>query len=198
MKRNNNSNNRTRPAWSLPSAVSIMLERLWPRLIPRTTALEGRSTLGPLETVAAAVTSGGGVLFSERAVGGWGGGALISLIASVACGGVGGGWSLTDVALGQHVGHRRRLRLLVGLMLALVLGLVLRLIQGLVLGFVLRLRLRLGVSVGQRGRGRGGGGRALTGAADPSIRALQVCVDGRRSDRRRLPGGRGLVFGARR
>lgn len=46
-----------------------MLERLWPRLIPRTTALEGRSTLGPLETVAAAVTSGGGVRFSERAVG---------------------------------------------------------------------------------------------------------------------------------
>lgn len=53
--------------WSLPSAVSIMLERLWPRLIPRTTALEGKSTLGPLETVATAVTSGGGVLFSERA-----------------------------------------------------------------------------------------------------------------------------------
>lgn len=45
-----------------------MLERLWPRLIPRTTALEGKSTLGPLETVATAVTSGGGVLFSERAV----------------------------------------------------------------------------------------------------------------------------------
>lgn len=44
-----------------------MLERLWPRLIPRTTALEGKSTLGPLETVATAVTSGGGVLFSERA-----------------------------------------------------------------------------------------------------------------------------------
>lgn len=59
---------RTRPVRLLPSAVSIMLERLWPRLIPRTTALEGRSTLGPLETVAAAVTSGGGVLFSERAV----------------------------------------------------------------------------------------------------------------------------------
>lgn len=59
----------TRPVRSLPSAVSIMLERLWPRLIPRTTALEGKSTLGPLETVAAAVTSGGGVLFSERAKG---------------------------------------------------------------------------------------------------------------------------------
>lgn len=59
---------RARPAWSLPSAVSNMLERLWPRLIPRTTALEGKSTLGPLETVATAVTSGGGVLFSEQAV----------------------------------------------------------------------------------------------------------------------------------
>lgn len=46
-----------------------MLDRLWPRLIPRTTALEGKSTLGPLETVATAVTSGGGVLFSERAAG---------------------------------------------------------------------------------------------------------------------------------
>lgn len=52
-------------AWSLPSAVSIMLERLCPRLIPRTTALEGRSTRDPLDGGATAVTSGGGVLFSE-------------------------------------------------------------------------------------------------------------------------------------
>lgn len=58
---------RARPVRLLPSAVSIMLERLWPRLIPRTTALEGKSTLGPLETVAAAVTSGGAFLFSEWA-----------------------------------------------------------------------------------------------------------------------------------
>lgn len=52
----------------LPSAVSIMLERLCPRLIPRTTALEGRSTRGPLAGGATAVTSGGGALFSEWAV----------------------------------------------------------------------------------------------------------------------------------
>lgn len=51
----------------LPSAVSIMLERLCPRLIPRTTALEGRSTRGPLEGGATAVTSGGGAEFSEGA-----------------------------------------------------------------------------------------------------------------------------------
>lgn len=55
--------------WSLPSAVSIMLERLCPRLIPRTTALEGRSTRGPLDGGATAVTSGGGALFSEGAAG---------------------------------------------------------------------------------------------------------------------------------
>lgn len=41
-----------------------MLERLCPRLIPRTTALEGRSTRGPL-----AVTSGSGALFSQGAEG---------------------------------------------------------------------------------------------------------------------------------
>lgn len=53
----------------IPSAVSIMLERLCPRLIPRTTALEGRSTRGPLDGGATAVTSGGGALFSEGAAG---------------------------------------------------------------------------------------------------------------------------------
>lgn len=47
-----------------------MLERLCPRLIPRTTALEGRSTRGPLAGGATAVTSGGGALFSEGAGGG--------------------------------------------------------------------------------------------------------------------------------
>lgn len=46
-----------------------MLERLCPRLIPRTTALEGRSTRGPLDGGATAVTSGGGALFSEGAAG---------------------------------------------------------------------------------------------------------------------------------
>lgn len=46
-----------------------MLERLWPRLIPRTMALEGRSTRGPLDELATPVTSGGGALFSEGAVG---------------------------------------------------------------------------------------------------------------------------------
>lgn len=107
---------------------------------------------------------------------------------------------LTNVTLRQHVGHYCSWGLLVLLVVTLVLRLVLRLIQGLVLGFVLRLglRLRLGFPVGQRGRGGGGSGRALTGAADPSFRAVQVCVDGRRSNPRRLPGHRGLVFGARR
>lgn len=52
----------------LPSAVSIMLERLCTRLIPRTTALEGRSTRGPLDGGATAVTSGKGALFSGGAV----------------------------------------------------------------------------------------------------------------------------------
>lgn len=46
-----------------------MLERLCPRLIPRTTALEGRSTRGCLDGGATAVTSGGGALFSEGAAG---------------------------------------------------------------------------------------------------------------------------------
>lgn len=46
-----------------------MLERLCPRLIPLTTALEGRSTRGPLAGGATAVTSGGGALFSEGAAG---------------------------------------------------------------------------------------------------------------------------------
>lgn len=50
-----------------PSAVSIMLERLCPRVIPRTTAVDGRSTRGPLAAWATAVTSGGGTLFSEEA-----------------------------------------------------------------------------------------------------------------------------------
>lgn len=162
----------------LPSAVSIMLERLWPRLIPRTTALEGRSTLGPLETAAAAVTSGGGVLFSERA-----GEEVkeeqrsisnrptaepvperIHLAATMAllCAfpkKKAAVERLTNVTLRQHVGHCCSLRLLVLLIVALVLGLVLRLVlrlrlvQGLVLRLVLRLglRLRLGLSVGQRG-----------------------------------------------
>lgn len=44
-----------------------MLERLCPRLIPLTTALEGRSTRGPLAGGATAVTSGGGALFAEGA-----------------------------------------------------------------------------------------------------------------------------------
>lgn len=107
---------------------------------------------------------------------------------------------LTNVTLRQHVGHYCSWRLLVLLVVTLVLRLVLRLIQGLVLGFVLRLglRLRLGFPVGQRGRGGGGSGRALTSAADPSLRAVQVCIDGRRSNPRRLPGHRGLVFGTRR
>lgn len=55
---------------SLPSAVSIMLERLCPRVIPLTTAFVGRSTRGPLAGRATAVTSGGGALFSEGAAGG--------------------------------------------------------------------------------------------------------------------------------
>lgn len=46
-----------------------MLERLCPRLIPRTTALEGRSTREPLAGGATAVTSGGGALFSEGVAG---------------------------------------------------------------------------------------------------------------------------------
>lgn len=108
---------------------------------------------------------------------------------------------LTDVTLRQHVGHYCSLRLLVVLILTLVLlvlRLVLRLIQGLVLWLVLRLRLRLrlrlGFSVWHRRRGRGGSGRALTSAVDPSIRALKVCVGRRRSNHRRLPGCRGLIF----
>lgn len=44
-----------------------MLERLCPRLIPLTTALDGRSTRGPLAGGATAVTSGGGALFAEGA-----------------------------------------------------------------------------------------------------------------------------------
>ena len=47
-----------------------MLERLCPRLMPRTTALEVRSTRGPLVGGATAVTSGGGALFSDGAAGG--------------------------------------------------------------------------------------------------------------------------------
>jgi len=46
-----------------------MLERLCPRLIPRTTALLVRSTRGPLDGGATAVTSGGGALFSDGAAG---------------------------------------------------------------------------------------------------------------------------------
>lgn len=53
----------------LPSAVSIMLDRLWPRLIPRTVALEGRSTRGPRVGGATLVTSGAWLLFSEGAEG---------------------------------------------------------------------------------------------------------------------------------
>ncbi len=46
-----------------------MLERLCPRLIPRTVELEGRSTRWALDGGATAVTSGGGALFSEWAAG---------------------------------------------------------------------------------------------------------------------------------
>lgn len=46
-----------------------MLDRLCPRLIPRTTAFEVRSTRGPLAGGATAVTSGGGWLFSDGAAG---------------------------------------------------------------------------------------------------------------------------------
>lgn len=50
--------------WALPSAVSIMLERLCSRLMPRTGMLGGRSTLGPLSCAAKDVTSGGTMLLS--------------------------------------------------------------------------------------------------------------------------------------
>lgn len=107
--------------------------------------------------------------------------------------------SLTDTTVSQHVGHSCS----VGLLLLLVLRLVLRLIQRLVLRFILRLGpglglgLGLGLAVGQGGRGRGGGGRALDGAVDPGLRALQVWIDVRRGGHHGgLSGHRRLIFRA--